>query len=314
MAAAAHNSGGKVIVQVRTRVANGTLPARAVRIPGALVDAVVLDPKQRQSYDVVYDPALSGEVHQPLPATPEPPFSVRQVIARRAHHELYDGAVINFGFGIADAVASIIAARNEQDRYYQTIEHGTYGGTLLTGDLFGYARNPSCMIDGPSQFDFYSGGGLDIALLGFGELDMAGNVNVSKLGGMTVGPGGFIDIAQNARKVVFCGTFDAKGADIATGDGRLIVRKAGAVKKLVAAVVQITFSGKQALLQGQQVLYVTERAVFRLTEKGVELIEIAPGIELQRDVLDGMGFTPVMEKPPVVMPAAYFTGALHGFA
>ena len=149
------------------------------------------------------------------------PFTVRQLIARRAADELREGAVLNYGFGIPDGVAKLIAERGHLDRYYQTIEHGTYGGELLEGTLFGYARNATAMIDGPSQFDFYSGGGLDIAFLGFGEIDRIGNVNVSKLGGVTVGPGGFIDIAQNAKKVVFCGTFDAKGTQLEIGSGRL---------------------------------------------------------------------------------------------
>ena len=278
MAAAAHNSGGKVIFQVKQRVKNGELAARSVRIPSAIVDAIVVDRRSAARIRCVeYDPSISGEqrVNDPIP--PMPDFSVRQIVARRAHAELYEGAVINYGFGIPDEVASIVAARDEQHKYYQTIEHGTYGGTLLTGMLFGYARNPSCMIDGPSQFDFYSGGGLDIAFLGFGELDKHGNVNVSKLGGTTVGPGGFIDIAQNARKVVFCGTFDAKGAKLKSGDGQLKIEQHGQVRKLVNEVEQITFSGIQALLQGQQVWYVTERAVFKLTEDGVALVEIAPG-------------------------------------
>ncbi|WP_282605143.1 acyl CoA:acetate/3-ketoacid CoA transferase [Pelagibius sp. Alg239-R121] len=306
MAAAAHNSGGKVIVQVRERVRNGILPARAVRIPGALVDAIVVDPAQRQGYDLIYDPAISGEKQADDPIPPMPPFSIRQVVARRAHEELREGAVINYGFGVPDEVASIVAAKGEQHRYYQTIEHGTYGGTLLTGTLFGYARNPSCMIDGPSQFDFYSGGGLDIAFLGFGELDIEGNVNVSRLGGLTVGPGGFIDIAQNARKVVFCGTFDAKGASIESGNGVLTIHRHGEVRKLVDKVDQITFSGRQANLQAQEVIYVTERAVFRLAKDGVKLIEIAPGVDLQRDILDKMSFIPLMDTPPEPINQTYF--------
>jgi acyl CoA:acetate/3-ketoacid CoA transferase len=307
MAAAARNSGGKVIFQVRQKVKAGTLPARAVRIPGAMVDAVVVDPGQRQCYELAYDPALSGQrrVEEPLP--PMPPFSVRQIVARRAHAELRDDAVINYGFGIPDEVASIVAARGETDRYFQTIEHGTYGGTLLTGTMFGYARNPTAMIDGPSQFDFYSGGGLDIAFLGFGEIDAAGNVNVSKLGGLTVGPGGFIDIAQNARKVVFCGTFDAKGADIASGDGRLAIRRHGEVTKLVREVEQITFSGAQATRRGQEVIYVTERAVFRLRDGRVHLTEVAPGVDLKTDILDRMGFAPVVSPSPEVMDHGCFT-------
>jgi propionate CoA-transferase len=215
-------------------------------------------------------------------------------VARRAHEELQDDAVINYGFGIPDEVASIVAAKGDQRRYYQTIEHGTYGGTLLTGNLFGYANSPTCMIDGPSQFDFYSGGGLDIAFLGFGEIDRRGNVNVSKLGGVTVGPGGFIDIAQNARKVVFCGTFDAKGAKINSGDGALQIQKQGAVRKLLDRVEQITFSGEQAIARGQNIIYVTERCVFELRKEDLCLIEIAPGVDLDKDILAQMDFEPVI--------------------
>ena len=232
-ALAAHNSGGKVIAQVRTAVEVGALPARSVRVPGAIVDAVVVDPQQSMGYDVVYDPTMSGEIKgPPKPAEPQP-FTVRQLIARRAAEELVDGAVLNYGFGIPDGVARLIAERGHLDRYYQTIEHGTYGGELLEGTLFGYARNASAMIDGPSQFDFYSGGGLDIAFLGIGEIDRHGHVNVSKFGGVTVGPGGFIDIAQRARKVVFCGTFDAKGTQLEIGGGKLRIARARRVKKLV---------------------------------------------------------------------------------
>jgi acyl CoA:acetate/3-ketoacid CoA transferase len=307
MAAAAHNSGGTVIVQVRHGVENGSLPARAVRVPGAIVDAIVVDPDQRQGYELVYDPAISGEKKVVEPVPPMPDFSTRQIIARRAHEELRKGAVINYGFGIPDEVASIVAARDERHLYCQTIEHGTYGGTLLTGNLFGYARNPTCMIDGPSQFDFYSGGGLDIAFLGFGEIDAEGNVNVSRLGGLTVGPGGFIDIAQNARKVVFCGTFDAKGARVRSGDGALEISRPGEVRKFVQTVDQITFSGRRAIAQGQEILYVTERAVFRLCPEGIELTEIAPGIDLARDVLQAMQFTPIINGQPTLMNQAHFT-------
>ncbi len=306
MAAAAHNCGGKVIFQVRERVRNGELSARSVRIPAAIVDAIVVDEDQRQGYDLIYDPGISGEKPVADPRPPMPAFSVRQIVARRAHEELREGAVVNYGFGIPDEVASIVAARGEQKLYYQTIEHGTYGGTLLTGSLFGYARNPSCMIDGPSQFDFYSGGGLDIAFLGFGEIDREGNVNVSKLGGLTVGPGGFIDIAQNARKVVFCGTFDAKGATLKSGDGALTIKQPGAVRKLLDRVEQITFSGHQATQQGQEVCYITERAVFQLRPDGVHLTEIAPGIDLQSDILDQMGFAPNIEQPVKIMNAGHF--------
>ncbi len=307
VALAAHNSGGKVIVQVRTAVEFGALPARAVRIPGAIVDAVVVDPGQMMSYDIPYDPTMSGEIKGPVPPEPKPELNVRQVIARRAAEELFDGAVLNYGFGIPDGVAKLIASRGELDRYYQTIEHGTYGGALLDGTLFGYARNATAMIDGPSQFDFYSGGGLDLCFLGFGELDEMGNVNVSKLGGVTVGPGGFIDIAQNARRAVFCGTFDTKGTDIAVGGGKLTIRRNGDVPKLVKKVEQITFSGREALKRKQEVLYITERAVFRLTETGIALTEVAPGIDVRKDVIERMKFTPQIPNDPGIMPAACFT-------
>ena len=239
-----------------------------------------------------------------------PQFSPRMVIARRARTELHDGAVVNYGFGIPDQVAKIVAAEHAEERYYQTIEHGTYGGTLLDGDLFGYALNPSCMIDGPSQFDFYSGGGLDIAFLGFGEIDAQGNVNVSKLAGNTVGPGGFIDIAQNAAKVVFCGTFDTGGTKLAVGDGTLSVISPGRIGKFKQDVDQITFSGTQALKQKQNILYVTERAVFQLTKAGVCLIEIAPGIDLHDDILDKMSFTPLIADDLKIMDTSFFTETL----
>ena len=306
MAAAAHNSGGKVIFQVRKKVKNGQLSARSVRVPSAIVDAIVVDEDQRQGYELVYDPSISGQEFTSLSQPDLPAFSVRQIIARRAHQELFDGAVINYGFGIPDEVASIVAANGEQNKFYQTIEHGTYGGSLLTGTLFGYAQNPTCMIDGPSQFDFYSGGGLDIAFLGFGEIDKDGNVNVSKLGGTTVGPGGFIDIAQNARKVVFVGTFDAKGAKISTGDGNLKIEQQGQIRKMVNQVEQITFSGKQAIAEGHQSLYVTERCVFELKPDGMHLIEIAPGVDLQTDILDQMDFKPIVPSSPAITNKEFY--------
>lgn len=307
VALAAHNSGGKVIVQVRTAVEFGTLPARSVRVPGAIVDAVVVDANQSMTYDIVYDPTMSGERIGPAPAAPPRPFTPRQAIARRAAEELVEGAVINYGFGIPDAVATLVAERGDLDLYYQTVEHGTYGGSLLDGELFGFARNPTAMIDAPSQFDFYSGGGLDIAFLGFGEVDAEGHVNASKLGGLPVGPGGFIDIAQNARKMVFCGTFDTKGTGIETGDGNLRITRQGEIRKFVRSVQQITFSGTEALRSGQEILYVTERAVFHLTPQGMVLTEVAPGIDIRRDVLERMDFKPLVPADPAIMPARHFT-------
>ncbi len=305
-ALAAHNSGGIVIAQVRTAVDLNSLPARSVRVPGAIVDAVVVDPDQRMSYDLPYDPRLSGERRGPLRAAPPEPLTVRTLIARRAYHELTEGDVINFGVGIGEGVARMIAQRGEVGRYYQTIEHGTYGGALLVGQLFGFADSPSAMIDAPSQFDFYAGGGLDTAFLGFGELDAAGDVNVSKLGGLTVGPGGFMDIAQNAKKVVFCGTFDAKGGAMDIGGGRLTVKHHGSVQKLVAKVEQITYSGREAVRRGHKAVFITERAVFELTAHGVVLTEVAPGVDIRRDIVERMGFKPLMPTTPRTMDPEIF--------
>ncbi len=304
LALAARNTGGVVLAQVRKQVGRGALPARSVVVPGALVDAIVVDPSQPQSYGPPRDPALSGS----LPPASESrqaealgPLDLRQVIARRAARELRPGDVLNYGFGLPDLVARLVASLGQADDYCQTIEHGTFGGALLGGALFGFARNPSAMIDSPSQFDFYSGGGLDVAFLGMGEVDRAGNVNVSKLGGVPVGPGGFIDIAQNCKRVVFCGTFEAKGARIVAGGGRLRVERHGRIRKFVRQVAQITFSGSEALRTGQEVLYVTERAVFRLGRRGLALEEVAPGVDLRRDVLDRMDFAPlVLERPQLV--------------
>ncbi len=307
LAMAAHNCGGKVIAQVRHAVPRGGISANLVRIPGAIVDAVVVAPDQPLSHEVFHDPTLTGESWGEPPEIGPIALNERIAIARRAAAELFDGAVINYGFGIPDAIAKIVAARGESGRYFQTIEHGTYGGTLLDGTSFGYARHATAMIDAPSQFDFYSGGGLDIAFLGMGELDAEGSVNVSKLGGVTVGPGGFIDIAQNARKVVFCGTFEAKGVKLGIGGGRLTVERPGEVRKLVPSVDQITFSGPQGVKSGQEVIYVTERAVFRLSPGGLILAEVAPGVDVKADVLDRMGFAPLMPETPKIMDAAHFT-------
>jgi propionate CoA-transferase len=305
-ALAAHNSGGIVIAQVRTAVDVNSMPARSVRVPGAIVDAVVVDPAQQMSYDLPYDPTISGERRGPIVLDPPEPLNVRTLIARRAYRELREGDILNYGVGIGEGVAKMVAENGEGDRYYQTIEHGTYGGSLLVGQLFGFARSPSAMIDGPSQFDFYAGGGLDTAFLGFGELDENGDINVSKLGGLTVGPGGFMDIAQNAKRVIFCGTFDTKGSKVEINEHGLRIARSGDVRKLVKKVEQITYSGSHALRRGHEALFVTERAVFRLTSEGVVLTEVAPGVDIRRDVLDQMGFMPLVPAEPQLMDASLF--------
>ncbi|MDB5849994.1 MAG: acyl CoA:acetate/3-ketoacid CoA transferase [Rhodoferax sp.] len=293
LALAAHNSGGIVIAQVREVVPAGTLGPRSIKIPGVLVDAVVVVPEQMQAYKTRFDAALVSR--QGLrPATAPSTDPVKRVIARRAALALTDGATLNFGFGASAQVATMIAERGESSRYWMTIEQGIHGGSMIDDDRFGMAYHPDVIIDSASQFDFYSGGGLDIAFLGMAEMDQAGNVNVSRLNGNVNGPGGFIDISQNAKIVVFCGTFDAKGAEIEVTPDGVFIRRAGSIPKVIAQVAQITFSGKEAQRRGQRVLYVTERATFALTPEGVELIEIAPGVDLQRDVLSQMGFRPVM--------------------
>lgn len=290
VALAAKNSGGVVMVQVRDVVEAGTLPAHAVEVPAPLVDAIVHVPDQMTTYRVDLDLSMAGAERVPLEPAPEPELDVRNIIASRASRELVRGAVINFGFGVPDAIAKLIDHWGTTDRYYQTIEHGTYGGRLLDGVEFGFARNPTAMIDGPSQFDFYTGGGLDIGFLGFGEVDRHGNVNASLLGGVPVGPGGFVDIAQSARKVVFCGTFDAKGTRLDVSTDGVRVREHGAITKFVPDVAQVTFSGPAALAAGHDVRYVTERAVFELQPEGLVVTEIGAGIDLDRDVLDRIGF------------------------
>ncbi|MCU0227132.1 MAG: hypothetical protein MUF01_05795 [Bryobacterales bacterium] len=288
IALAAHNSGGVVLAQVRQVVEAGSLHPRHVRVPGILVDAVVEDPRQELFYGLGYDPSIGGakrahlgEMANDLPDRPE-----RRIIARRAAMELREGVSLNFGFGMPGGIFGVIAEQGIGDRLWMSVEQGTHNGRMLDGRLFGASRNTDAIVPSIEQFDFYSGGGIEITFLGMGEADAAGNVNVSHLGGSLIGPGGFIEIAQNAKKVVFCGTFDAQGAKVAWADGKLSILQPGQVHKLVRQVERITFSGSYARNSGQEVLYITERAVFRLTADGMELIEMAPGLDLERDILD----------------------------
>ena len=297
LALAAHNTGGRVICQVERRLGARVLPSRLARLPGILVDAVYVAPGQRQTHLPEYDPHISGEAPTDRLAqarAPELPVGLRRTIAERAMRETEGARSVNFGFGIPGGIPGLLKAANAAT-YWGTIEQGIHNGEMLDGKMFGAARDPDAIIPSVDQFDFYSGGGIDIAFLGMGQMDSRGNVNVSMMDGRLVGPGGFIDIAQTARKVVFCGAFEAKGLEIETdAAGRLAIRKYGRIPKLVAEVEHITFSGDQARRNGQAVLYVTERAVFRLGHESVELIELAPGIDLQRDVLERIGFTPAI--------------------
>ena len=229
----------------------------------------------------------------------------RRIIARRAALELRNGASLNFGFGIPGGIFGVIAEQGKSDDLWMSVEQGVHNGRMLDDRLFGAASNPEAIVPSIEQFDFYSGGGIDITFLGMGEADRVGNVNVSHLAGNLIGPGGFMEIAQNAKKVVYCGTFDAQGSKVSWSHGRLTIVQPGKVHKFVHAVERITFSADFARKHGQEVLYITERAVFRLASEGLELIEVAPGIEIERDVLPYMEFRPLISLVGT-MPAPVF--------
>lgn len=289
-AMAAHNCGGKVFAQVRSALDSAITPARAVSLPGVLVDQICLFAAQTQTTGAAYDAALSGA--QAAPQTrPQAalPQGLRYLIARRAAQELRPGLCVNFGFGLPDGIPAV-AQHEGLEIGWSVIEQGAHNGELLAGHLFGAARHPGAIVKSTDQFDFFSGGGIDLAFLGMGELDCAGNVNVSWLGENIVGPGGFVDITQKAKKIVFCGAFEAKGLEVDSCGDRLRIVRYGAVPKIVRAVRHITFSGKRARADGQTVLYVTERAVFDLGPQGLRLLELARGIDLVRDVLERLPF------------------------
>ncbi|WP_458524561.1 acyl CoA:acetate/3-ketoacid CoA transferase [Onishia taeanensis] len=308
IATAVHNSGGLVIVQVERLAERGTLPAQSVRIPGILVDCVVVcdDPEHHwQTFATRYHPAYSGEIKVPM-AAPEPmALSARKIIARRAAFELKPNSVVNLGIGMPEGIGPVASEERVLELLTLTAEPGVIGGLPASGLNFGAALNVQAIIDQPAQFDFYDGGGLDIAFLGMAQIDGQGNVNVSKFGPRLAGAGGFINISQNARRVVFMGTFVAAVEELAIVDGELRLA-AGGVKKFVASVEHRTFSGALAAAAQKPVLYVTERCVFRLTAEGLVLDEIAPGVELERDVLALMDFTPLMPVPPRLMDARIF--------
>ena len=291
IAAAARRNGGIVICQVSRLAAAGTLPGKQVKVPGALVDYLVVDPGQWQTYVTEYDPAYAGELRRPDGAIPTLAFDVRKVIARRAAGELFPGAIVNLGFGVSNGIALVAAEEGIHRELTLTVEQGIIGGVPAGGNDAGAGANYDAMVDQPYQFDFYDGGGLDVAFLSFAEVDAEGNVNVSRFGSIVNGPGGFINISQGARKVVFSGTLTADGLDVRPdGQGALSLEREGRVRKWVPAVQQVTFSGRYALERGQEVMYVTERAVFRLTPEGMALLEVAPGIDAERDVEGQIGF------------------------
>lgn len=303
VAQAVSNRGGTVIVQVEKVVKAGTLDPKLVKIPGICVSAVVVaDPvDHQQSFDCDYNPALTGEIREETGENIQPvKLDAKKIIGRRGAMELTEGSAVNLGIGAPEYVAKVAAEEGIGDYMTLTVESGPVGGIPQGGLRFGSSLNPDCLLDQPYQFDFYDGGGLDIAYLGLAQCDEKGNINVSRFGPRIAGCGGFINITQNSKKVVFCGTFTAGGLKVKAGEGKLEIIQEGKEKKFLKDVEQVTFSGNYANKKGQTVMYITERAVFELRKDGVHLIEVAPGIDVQTQILDLMDFKPFIDEVKVM--------------
>jgi propionate CoA-transferase len=314
IATAARNSGGFVIVQVERVADRGTLKARDVKIPGIMVDCVVISQPEHhwQTFGTAYNPSFSCEIKVPVQSLPPMEMGDRKIIARRAAFELIPNSVVNLGIGMPEGISIVANEEKIIDYLTLTAEPGVIGGLPAGGLDFGAAVNTEALIDQPSQFDFYDGGGLDLTFLGLAQADATGNLNVSKFGPRLAGAGGFINISQNAKKVVFVGTFTAGGLKISIHDSKLSIDQEGKVKKFVKAVEHVTFSGDYAAAKGQPVLYVTERCVFALTARGMELLEVAPGVDIERDILKQMDFKPVINGTPALMDARIFGDNIMG--
>lgn len=312
MAMATHNSGGIVVCQVEKMVQKGTLASKDVKVPGFLVDYIVEGkPENHRQWfvDDDYHPELVGDIKVPMGAIEPMPLNPRKVIGRRGAMLLKKGNVVNLGIGVPEAVAAVAGEEGCSDAITLSIESGVLGGVPTGGKGIGATVNPEAMFKQPDCFDFYDGSGLDMAFLGSAEVDEKGNVNVSKFGGRMVGPGGFINITQNAKTVIFCGTFTAGKMKCEIKDGKLNIIEDAPGIKYIKSVEQITYSAEYGVESGQNVYYLTERAVFKLSPEGLELIEIAPGVDLQKHILDKMEFTPIM-KDIKVMDERIFTDAV----
>lgn len=315
LAQAVKNSGGTVICQVKKILRAGTLDPRLVKIPRIYVDALVVteDPvDHQQSFDFDHDPSLCGEIQVPIASLSAPPLSPKKIIGRRAAMELEKGTVVNLGIGIPEYISAVANEEGIGDWMTLTVEAGPVGGVPKGGSQFGASVNAECILTQPEQFDFYDGGGADLAFLGLAQADRHGNINVSKFGPRLAGCGGFINITQNAKKVFFCGTFTAGGLKMSISDGKLHILNEGSSRKFIEQVEQITFSGEYAVRTRQPVMYITERCVFELQSDGLHLTEIAPGIELRRDILDLMDFTPIVNDELKLMDERIFRDELMG--
>ena len=314
MAMAARNSGGIVIAQVRQLATRGSLRMRDVKVPAALIDHVYVEPDQWQTYITRDSPYYAGAQRRPITAEPPLPLDVRKIIARRSLLEFPRGAICNLGFGISQLIGRVAWEEGITDQLVLTVEQGIFGGVPVAGNEGGAGFNYQAMIDQPYMFDFYDGGGLDIASLSFAEVDAEGNVNVHAFEGRVRGPGGFPNISARTGKINFVGTLTAQGLELdLSGDGVRVAQEGG-LQKFVPQVREISFSGRLARERGQQVRYITDRAVFALAEDGLVLTEVAAGIDVQRDVLGQMGFRPRVADDLRPMDARIYATGPMGLA